>query len=56
MRHALLRVLAADEGLKPRPNVVLSRFPTEPSALREDVAEAADQILGQLDEQGFFVR
>ena len=45
VRHALLRVLAADEGLTPRPNVVLSRFPTEPSALREDVAEVADQIL-----------
>ena len=44
-RKALLRVLAADEGLRPRPTVVLSRFPTEPSALREDVAEVADEIL-----------
>jgi len=47
MRQALLRVLAADEGLRPRPNVVLSRFPTEPSALREDVAEVADRILAR---------
>jgi pyrimidine-specific ribonucleoside hydrolase len=44
-RKALLRVLAADERLRPRPTVVLSRFPTEPSALREDVAEVADGIL-----------
>jgi pyrimidine-specific ribonucleoside hydrolase len=47
MRGALLRVLAADEGFKPRPNVVLRRFPTEPSQLREDVAEVADEILKQ---------
>jgi inosine-uridine nucleoside N-ribohydrolase/formylmethanofuran dehydrogenase subunit E len=44
VRHALLSVLAADEGLKARPNVVLSRFPTEPAALRDDVAEVAGQI------------
>jgi pyrimidine-specific ribonucleoside hydrolase len=45
VRHALLRVLAADEGLKPREGVVLARFPTDPSALRKDVAEVADEIL-----------
>jgi pyrimidine-specific ribonucleoside hydrolase len=45
VRHALLRVLAAGKGLKPRQGVVLNRFPTEPSALRDDVAEVADQIL-----------
>jgi pyrimidine-specific ribonucleoside hydrolase len=45
MRKALLRVLAADEGLVPRQGVVLRRFPTEPSALREDVAEVAADIL-----------
>jgi pyrimidine-specific ribonucleoside hydrolase len=35
----------ADERLKPREGVVLSRFPTEPSALREDVARVAEPIL-----------
>jgi pyrimidine-specific ribonucleoside hydrolase len=45
VRHALLRVLASDERLRPREGVVLSRFPTEPSALREDVAEVAHEIL-----------
>jgi pyrimidine-specific ribonucleoside hydrolase len=45
VRHALLRVLAADQRLKPREGVVLSYFPTEPPALREDVAEIVDEIL-----------
>jgi inosine-uridine nucleoside N-ribohydrolase len=30
VRHALLRVLAADQGLRSRPNAVPSRVPTEP--------------------------
>jgi pyrimidine-specific ribonucleoside hydrolase len=45
VRNALLRVLAADEGLEARQSVVLRRFPDQPSALREDVAEAAPEIL-----------
>jgi pyrimidine-specific ribonucleoside hydrolase len=45
VRNALLRILAADEALEPRRVVVLRRFPTEPSALRDDVAEVAAEIL-----------
>lgn len=35
----------ADAHLEPREGVVLAHFPSEPSALREDVAEVADEIL-----------
>jgi pyrimidine-specific ribonucleoside hydrolase len=45
VRSALLEVLAPKEGLEPRQGVVLRRFPTEPSALRDDVAEVAAEIL-----------
>lgn len=45
VRHALLRVLEADESLEARPSVVLRRFPTERWALQEDVGKVAHEIL-----------
>jgi pyrimidine-specific ribonucleoside hydrolase len=43
-RRAYLRLLSADDGLAPRPNVVLNHYPVEPYALRDDVAAVADAI------------